>query len=90
MVAQRKGSPNGGFRGDVPNTRSLPSVRENLSVSDFPACPTRARVQVRRLLFVLALHEGVPRAMDHRSSGCSPLEAFDTLFNSSTARLYGR
>ena len=31
--------------------------------------PTPARVQAHRLFSVLALHEGVPRAMDHHSSG---------------------
>src|SRR6516162_2682106 len=40
--------------------------------------PTRARVQAHRLSFVLALHERVPRAMDHRSSGCLPAEKFPT------------
>src|SRR6266446_2763554 len=39
---------------------------------------TRARVQAHRLSSVLALHEGVPRAMDHHSSGCLPAEKFPT------------
>src|SRR6266446_10737690 len=37
-----------------------------------------ARVQAHRLSSVLALHEGVPRAMDHHSSGCLPAEKFPT------------
>jgi hypothetical protein len=41
--------------------------------------PTRARVQAHRVSSsVLALHEGVPRAMDHHSSGCLPAEKFPT------------
>jgi hypothetical protein len=39
---------------------------------------TRAKVQAHRLSSVLALHEGVPRAMDHHSSGCLPVEKFPT------------
>jgi hypothetical protein len=37
---------------------------------------TRAKVQAHWLSSVLALHEGVPRAMDHHSSGCLPVEKF--------------
>src|SRR5208282_6475435 len=40
--------------------------------------PTRAIVQAHRLSFVLALHEQVPRVMDHHSSGCLPAEKFPT------------
>jgi len=39
---------------------------------------TRARVQAHRLSSVLAVHEGVPRAMGHHSSGCLPVEKFPT------------
>src|SRR6266446_4921846 len=39
---------------------------------------TRARVQAHRLSSVLAVHEGVPRAMDHHSSGCLPVRKFPT------------
>jgi hypothetical protein len=40
--------------------------------------PTPARVQAHRLSSLLPLHEGVPRAMDHHSSGCLPVEKFPT------------
>jgi hypothetical protein len=40
--------------------------------------PIRARVQAHRLSSVLALYEGVPRAMDHHSSDCLPVEKFPT------------
>src|SRR6266436_725504 len=39
---------------------------------------SRARVQAHWLSSVLAVHEGVPRAMDHHSSGCLPVEKFPT------------
>src|SRR6266404_8447794 len=39
---------------------------------------TRAKVQAHRLSSVLALHEGVPRALDHHSLGCLPAEKFPT------------
>jgi hypothetical protein len=39
---------------------------------------TPARVQAYGLSSVLALNEGVPRAMDHHSSGCLPAEKFPT------------
>jgi hypothetical protein len=38
------------------------------------ALTTQARVQAHRLSSVLAVHEGVPRAMNHHSSGCLPVE----------------
>jgi hypothetical protein len=34
--------------------------------------------EAHRSLSVLALHEGVPRAMDHHSSGCLPVGKFST------------
>ena len=40
--------------------------------------PIPTRVQVHRLSSVLAVHEGVPRAMDHHSSGCLPVREFPT------------
>src|SRR5215469_5225735 len=42
------------------------------------AMASRARVQAHRSSSVLALQEGVPRAMDHHSSGCLPMEKFPT------------
>lgn len=38
---------------------------------------SRIRVQAHRLSPVF-VHEGVPRAMDHHSSGCLPVEKFPT------------
>jgi len=43
------------------------------------SCLLSARVQAHRLSSVLAQHEGVPRAMDHHSSGCLPAEKFPYL-----------
>jgi|SRR6516162_8664173 len=40
--------------------------------------PTRARVQAHRLFSVLALHERVPRVMDHLLPRCLPAEKFPT------------
>jgi len=42
------------------------------------SCLLAARVQAHRLSSVLALNEGVPRAMEHHSSGCLPAEKFPT------------
>jgi hypothetical protein len=44
----------------------------------FSVPSTRARVQAHRLSSVLALHEGIPRAMDHHSWGCLPVVKFPT------------
>ena len=56
----------------------LPSVRENLSVLTSRGVPARAKVQAHRVSSGLSLHEQVPRATDHHSSGCLSAEKFPT------------
>src|SRR6266446_2110771 len=64
-----------------PRAKRIPA--EGSPKSSWESCrtvdlSTRARVQAHRLSSVLAVHEGVPRAMDHHSSGCLPAEKFPT------------
>src|SRR5215469_7918528 len=50
------------------------------------AMASRARVQAHRSSSVLALQEGVSRAVDHHSSGCLPAEKFPTFASSRQGR----
>src|SRR5260221_8983565 len=62
---------------ELEGDRAIAAVIRGLAFLAF-ALITRARVQAHRLSSVLAVHEGVPRAMDHHSLGCLPAEKFPT------------
>jgi hypothetical protein len=51
---------------------------------DFPARAYSRKSSTHR--FVLALHERVPKAMDHHSSGCLSAEKFSTFASGRQAR----
>ena len=54
------------------------NITRSLGRSDAGSLSTQVRQRFKclRLSFVSALHEGVPRAMDHHSSGCYPRRNF--------------